>query len=415
MVEVQSKDTEGFSFASEGGIIGKNPHRKPQAVKYPIKEPQLKTQCPGCGSLSINRNGFRRLKNQTETQVYRCRECSLRFSENYYRHRGQHEHANYALKLEAKKLDNVTETKTVTGDEKTLKGKLTDYHFKMKIDGYKDTTIEMSWKILELLTRRGADLTKPDTVKKTISEQNWSGNRRRNVINAYGQFIKYLGSSWDPPRNTVIRKIPFIPTEQEIDDLIAGCPVTLACYLQLLKETAMRSGEAINLKWRDIDIKRRVISCNNPEKGSNSRQFPEITGKLLNMLSQMPQNNEYVFSGKTNDSLKAVFVRCRAKQAFKLGNQRLKEIHFHTFRHWKATMMYHYTKDILAVQEFLGHRSIENTQLYIQLDKKLFAGIPDDKFIIRAVHSIEEATQLGEVGFEPFMVIQGIQLMRKRK
>jgi len=227
--------------------------------------------------------------------------------------------------------------------------------------------------------------------------------------------LKYLGQTWEQPKNTVVRKIPFIPTEQEIDDLIAGCPFILAVYLQILKETAMRSGEAIKLKWRDVDLKRRVITCNDPEKGSDSRQFSDLSGKLLNMLSQLPQTNDLVFAGKTKNSLKAVFTRCRAKQAFKLGNSRLKEIHLHTFRHWKATMLYHYTKDILLVQQFLGHRFIENTQLYIQLDKKLFANVPDDKFIIRAVHSIEEATSLGEVGFEPFIVIQGVQLMRKRK
>ena len=78
-------------------------------------------------------------------------------------------------------------------------------------------------------------------------------------------------------------------------------------------------------------------------------------------------------------------------------------------------MLYNYTKDILLVQQFLGHRFIENTQLYIQLDKKLFANVPDDAFIIRAVQTVEEATKLGEVGFEPFIVIQGVQLMRKRK
>jgi len=78
-------------------------------------------------------------------------------------------------------------------------------------------------------------------------------------------------------------------------------------------------------------------------------------------------------------------------------------------------MLYHYTKDVLLVQQFLGHKSIENTQLYIQLDKKLFQNIQEDNFIIRAVNTIEEATKLGEVGFEPFMVIQGVQLMRKRK
>jgi integrase len=180
-------------------------------------------------------------------------------------------------------MDAVTETKTVTGD---INGILTDYHVKMKLNGYKAATVEMSWKILELLIKRGADLTKPETVKKVIAEQNWSGNRRRNVINSYNQLAKYLGISWEQPKNTVTRKIPFIPTEQEIDDLIAGCPITLAVFLQILKETALRSGEAIKLKWRDVDLERRVITCNDPEKGSDSRQFSELSGKLLNMLAK---------------------------------------------------------------------------------------------------------------------------------
>ena len=377
-------------------------------------EPQTQSAiiCPDCHSSKIHHSGKRLLSKKRKVQCLECVDCGRKFSEKYIRNHGQRKAAHYALQGESEKMDSVTEIKTVTGD---INGKLTEYHLKMKLNGYKEATTEMSWKILELLIKRGADLSKPETVKKVISEQTWSGNRRRNVMNAYTQFLKYLGLTWEQPKNTVTRKIPFIPTEQEIDDLIAGCPSTLAVYLQILKETAMRSGEAIKLKWRDVDLERRVITCNDPEKGSDSRQFSDLSGKLLNMLSQMPQSNEYVFAGKTKNSLKAVFTRCRAKQAFKLGNSRLKEIHLHTFRHWKATMLYHYTKDILLVQQFLGHRFIENTQLYIQLDKKLFANVPDDKFIIRAVNSIEEATKLGEVGFEAFMVIQGVQLMRKRK
>ena len=368
--------------------------------------------CPSCGSEKVHHSGKRFLNNQEKIQCFECVDCGRKFSQTYLRCPRQRRNAHYALQGESEKMSSVTEIKTVTGG---INGILTDYHVKMKLNGYKDATVDMSWKILELLTKRGADLTKPDTVKKVISEQNWSGNRRRNVINAYNQLAKYLGITWGQPKNTVTRKIPFIPTEQEIDDLIAGMPILLAVYCQILKETAMRSGEAIKLKWRDVDLERRVITCNDPEKGSDSRQFSDLSGKLLNMLSQLPQTNELVFAGKTKNSFKAVFTRCRAKQAFKLGNSRLKEIHLHTFRHWKATMLYHYTKDILLVQQFLGHRFIENTQLYIQLDKKLFANVPDDKFIIRAVNSVEEATQLGEVGFEPFIVIQGVQLMRKRK
>jgi len=84
-------------------------------------------------------------------------------------------------------------------------------------------------------------------------------------------------------------------------------------------------------------------------------------------------------------------------------------------RHWKATNLYHYTKDPLLVQQFSGHKSYDNTQLYINLDKQLFVNLPDENFSIKAVNSVEEAVKLGEVGFEPFLVIQGVQLIRKRK
>jgi len=37
------------------------------------------------------------------------------------------------------------------------------------------------------------------------------------------------------------------------------------------------------------------------------------------------------------------------------------QIHFHTFRHWKATMEYYKTKAILHVMKVLGHKNINNT------------------------------------------------------
>jgi hypothetical protein len=43
------------------------------------------------------------------------------------------------------------------------------------------------------------------------------------------------------------------------------------------------------------------------------------------------------------------------------------------------------------------------------------SNLHDDTFIIRAAKTLEEATKLGEVGFEPFVVMEGVQLFRKRK
>jgi integrase len=286
----------------------------------------------------------------------------------------------------------------------------------MQKQGYAPGTIRSNTGALRALLIRNPDLLNPESVKEALArELAWSQNRRRNVVTSYGLFLKINGLSWEKPRCNIVRKIPFIPSEQEIDELIAGCPTTVATFLQLLKETAMRSGEAIRLQWKDVDLERRIITCNDPEKNSLPRMWSNVTAKLLGMLNTLPRTSSHVFGECSVNSLKATCTRARRRLAFKLQNPRLLEIHFHTLRHWRATMEYHYTKDIIHVKQFLGHRDISNTMLYIQLDQNLFSNLPDDSFTIRAARTLEEATKLGEVGFEPFVVIEGVQLFRKRK
>jgi site-specific recombinase XerC len=97
--------------------------------------------------------------------------------------------------------------------------------------------------------------------------------------------------------------------------------------------------------------------------------------------------------------------------AFKLQNPRLMEIHFHTFRHWKATSEYQKTKDILHVMNILGHKSIQNTLIYTHL-----TDFKDDDYISKVAKSAEEASKLIEAGFE-FVVTtpENLMLFRKRK
>jgi integrase len=311
-----------------------------------------------------------------------------------------------------------------------IKGRLVAYTWQMQKEAYAAETVRTNTCALRALIVRGADLMDPESVKEAMAKEQkwgfqpakpraavlkWSENRRRNVITAYTLFLKFNGLRWEKPRCNVVRKIPFIPTEQEIDDLIAGCPNTVATFLQVLKETAMRSGEAKSLKWTDVDFERRIITLNEPEKGSLPRIFSNLTGKLLGMLNALPRTSPRVFGDASPNSFKTTYGRARRRLAFKLQNPRLLEIHFHTLRHWKATMEYHYTKDIIHVKQFLGHKEIDNTLVYIQLDECLFKNLPDDSFIIRAAKTVEEATKLGEVGFEPFVIMEGVQLFRKRK
>ncbi len=85
-----------------------------------------------------------------------------------------------------------------------------------------------------------------------------------------------------------------------------------------------------------------------------------------------------------------------------------------TFRHWKATMLYHQTKDILYVKEFLGHRRIDTTLLYVQLEKALFNDVCDE-FTVKVATKPEEITKLLEVGFEYVCEKEGLLYFRKRK
>jgi integrase len=268
----------------------------------------------------------------------------------------------------------------------------------------------------------GANLTDAESVKETIAKATclklqagkpWSDARRHIAVAAYTLFLKMHGQKWDPPLCHVTRKLPFIPTEQELDALIAGCGRKTAAFLQLLKETAMRAGEAIRLCWTDIDFERRIITLNTPEKHGNPRMF-KVSSKLTDMLATLPKINEKVFAGTTMSSLKTSFYNSRKLLARKLQNPRLSRITFHTFRHWKATMLYHQTRDPLYVKEFLGHKKLDTTLLYIQVEKILYKD-DSDEFTVKVASHPEETKQLLEVGFQYICEKEGLLYFRKRK
>jgi integrase len=296
-----------------------------------------------------------------------------------------------------------------------VKGKIVSCIWYMEKQGYAKETIRTTNSALRILQQRGANLLDTDSVKEVIMKQKWSDNRRKNVINSYNLFLKVNGMHWEKPKCKITRKIPFIPTEQEIDALIAGCNKKLATFLQLLKETAMRCGEAKRLKWTDVDLERRIIILNEPEKNSNPRIW-NTSHKLTAMLNALPKTSPKIFGEGPISSLKSSLQLARRRLAEKLQNPRLQQIHFHTLRHWKATTEYHRTKDPLHVAALLGHKKLENIQIYVQLDRNLFKDA-DDGFTCRVAHNIGEAIELIEVGFEYVTgeYNDGGKLFRKRK
>ena len=77
-------------------------------------------------------------------------------------------------------------------------------------------------------------------------------------------------------------------------------------------------------------------------------------------------------------------------------------------------MLYHQTKDILYVKQFLGHRKVETTLLYIQLADVIFKQTTDE-FTVRVANKPDEIKALLEVGFEFVCEKDELLYFRKRK
>jgi len=290
----------------------------------------------------------------------------------------------------------------------TFKGKILEFAWWMKKQGYAESTITSRVEVLELLAKRGANLYDPESVKETIARQSWSEARKGIAVKAYNCFLKMVGGSWNPPIVREVEKLPFIPTEQELDSLIAASKGKLSVFLKLLKETGMRAGEAWNLKWTDIDFESGTLRVT-PEKGSRARCF-KLSSETLAMLNRLERKSEWIFKPWKLQHMRRTYERIRNRLALNLCNPRLKAITFHTFRHWKATMEYAKTKDILHVMHVLGHKDIKNTLRYTQL-----VNFKEDEYICKTAKTVQEASQLIEAGFEYVCEVEGYKLFRKRK
>lgn len=186
----------------------------------------------------------------------------------------------------------------------------------------------------------------------------------------------------------------------------------IGTFLLGLKDTGADPGELAKLTWTNINYESRTVTIT-PVKGHNARVL-KISQQFADRLGQMPKRSEFVFP--MINTLNDRFFRQRKRIASKLNNPRLMKISFRTFRHWKGTSEYHRTKDILYVKKILGHKSIQNTLKYIDLEANLF-GVSSDQFTVKVAANVEEACKLVEVGFEYVTgeYDDGGKIFRKRK
>ncbi len=150
------------------------------------------------------------------------------------------------------------------------------------------------------------------------------------------------------------RKIPDTLIEKEIQQLIKAAKLRhhkVALILGFYQ--AMRVSEVVKLQPENIDIGRKLIMIKE-SKGMKDRNIP-IAPEAKTALKYLPM---------------PCGVRALEQMVKRLGKQVLaKDVHFHTLRHSGAT---HYLNEkkwnLRQVQVFLGHSSIQTTQVYTHIN-----------------------------------------------
>jgi integrase len=289
------------------------------------------------------------------------------------------------------------------------------FAFWMRKQGYRPSTIHAAVSTLKAVAKK-ANLLNQDAVKTHLASISVSVGRKEKICQDLARFYKFKQMPFQMPRYHRNDTIPFVPQEKEVDQLISACGKKTATFLQLLRETGIRPGEVWRLAWVDVDLEHATVGINNPEKGSNCREFKNRSSKLVAMLHSLKKPRRFVFhadnpSSEAYKNFVHEFFEQRKRIAREFGNDRLLRVNFRSLRHFKGTAEYLRTRDIFHVKRVLGHKSIKNTEIYINI-----VGFDDNEnYVCKVASTKEERIALIEAGFQRVGKDGGEWYFRKRK
>ena len=274
----------------------------------------------------------------------------------------------------------------------------------LKANARKESTLKETSYRLKRLSEQ-ADLSNPEEVKLTIA--NLTSGDKEHYVKAYARLTTANQIEWIQPYYHTERKIPKIPTKENIMKIISASKKYAPIFKTLL-ETGLMPYELSQVPQADIDLERGILNARG-YKGHASRTFKlqsDTTSMLKAYFCKYQTFPESIW-------IRKMWIKHRNKTATKLQDPTLKTIRLYDLRHYYATMLYAKTRDILLVKQQLGHKKLETTMIYVQLVNTLFNESED--YTCKTAKTLEEATQLIEHGFEYITEIDGTKLFRKRK
>lgn len=153
--------------------------------------------------------------------------------------------------------------------------------------------------------------------------------------------------------------------------------------IALMIETGLRVGEALALRWQDVQLTRKRIYVRNTVvrlanrkqsfvqdsvKSESSRRTVPLTPEAIRLLERLYERrkNEWVFTNDDGERLSYEALRYQTRIACQEAGIEYRGEH--VFRHTFATNCYHKGIDVKILSRLLGHADVNITyNLYIHL------------------------------------------------
>ena len=293
---------------------------------------------------------------------------------------------------------------------------LEEFIFYLEVTGYAPSTVitrkrniqEFLLFLEEQQTDNINDLTKNDLtdflhLQQTRENKQYGAGLSLSSINQYGRSIKRFSEFLNDYKQIPAPEIDIryeddkaeertVITPDEAGDLYnATYPVILRCrfprfhaarsraMLALYYGCGLRKSEAINLNVKDVQTDNRLIHIRKG-KGSRERYVP-FTAATAQPLSEYAlirnrhlQNIEkeseaFLISEQGERCGGLTLSKMLQKLITRTGNPDLmqKKPSLHTLRHSIATHLLHQGMEIEYIRRFLGHKSLDTTQIYTHL------------------------------------------------
>lgn len=234
-------------------------------------------------------------------------------------------------------------------------------------------------------------------------------DKRGKVVSAYtvrmemallSHLYKIMRKEWEIPCANPVSDVdrPAPPkgrtrflTQKEAQSLLESCGnrrnKMLRSFVLAMLHTGMRPSEAAGVKWRQVDLAKRILLLEDTKTGGN-RVVP-LTTALIDELVRIKQGrggDEYVFLTDKQASLHAP----RFSQAFRMAfiaarkEAGVPDIRMHDLRHTAASYLLMSGCDLRTLADILGHTTLAMVQRYTHL---------------LDAHKIDAVDKIGGLGF----------------